>query len=137
MATVEQEQNRTEIASNATDNILGPNPIVGLRARNIFDTAGLIVRQAIVDRDVTLRHTGHWLTELFNVATGKTEIALDKKDRRFQDAAWQDNWFLRFVRQTYQLTDKEMRDWLGDTDLSQLDKARAEFVMTLFSDAFA
>jgi len=137
MASAAQEQNRTDIATDATDNILGPNPVIGLRARNIFDTAGLVLRQAIVDRDATVKHTGHLVAALFNAATGKSEIAPDKKDRRFQDSAWQENWLLRFISQAYLASDQEMKGWLNDTRLSELDKARAEFILSLFSDALA
>lgn len=137
MATPEQDQNRAEVASNAAENILGPNPVVGVRARDILDTARVIVKQTLVEPGVTLRHTGHLALTLFNAMRGKSEIAPDKKDRRFADPAWQESWLHSLAMLAYLATDKEIKAWVDDTNLPELDKERANFVLSLVTDAIA
>ena len=137
MATVVQDQTQTEIASSAAENILGPNPVIGVRPRDIVDTAGAILRQLVVEPDITVKHANQLGLELFNAITGKSGITPDKKDRRFQDPAWHESWFYKFLMQTYLATDQEIKGWVNDTHLSQLDKDRADFVLSLLTDALA
>ncbi|HLY25411.1 MAG TPA: alpha/beta fold hydrolase, partial [Aggregatilineales bacterium] len=96
-----------------------------------------ILRQMLLEPDVTYKHTNLWVLEMFNIMAGKSEIAPDKKDRRFQDPAWEESWLYRLLMQFYLATDREFKGWVSDTTLSQLDKDRADYVVTLFSDALA
>ncbi len=137
MVTTLQDQHQAEVASSAAENILGPNPVIGVRPRDIVETAGAILRQMILEPDVTFRHTNQWMLELFNAVSGKSQIAPDKKDRRFQDPAWQESWLHRVLMQAYLAIDKEMKGWVNDTNLSQLDKDRAGFVLSLVSNAIS
>ncbi len=107
MATTPQDQ--TEVAANAADNILGPNPVIGVRPRDIVETAGAILRQMILEPDVTFKHTNQWILELFNAMSGTSQIAPDKKDRRFHDPAWQESWLYKLLMQAYLATDKEAK----------------------------
>src|SRR5215510_1378849 len=124
-----QDQSRAQTATTAAENILGPNPVVGVRGRDILNTAGAIFRQMMIEPAVMFKHTNQWAQEMVNALSGKSEIAPDKKDRRFQDTAWQESWLHKFAMQTYLATDKELKAWIDDTTLSQLDKERATFVL--------
>src|ERR1051326_1758241 len=88
----EQDSKRADIASSAAESILGPNPIIGVRARDILSTAGLIFEQVLMEPGVTLKHTTRLAQEMLNILQGKSHIAPDKKDRRFADPAWQESW---------------------------------------------
>jgi len=134
----EQDQNQNEAVASSTDeNILGPNPVVGVSTRDILNTTASILRQMIAQPDVTTKHTTLWLSELVNILEGKSEVLPDGKDRRFQDPAWQESWLYKALMQFYLATDKGLKEWVSDTDLSQLDKDRAEFVVALVSDALS
>src|SRR5579859_5724418 len=137
METTVQDPTQEAVASTAAENILGPNPVVGVRPNDVMSTLAAILRQMLVEPDVTYKYTNLWVLELFNIVSGKSGITPDKKDRRFQDPAWQESWLYRTLMQFYLATDKELKGWVSETTLSQLDKDRAEYVVSLISDALA
>src|SRR5262245_1681376 len=101
MDTAKEDQNQEAVASNTDENILGPNPVVGVSTRDILNTTASILRQMIAQPDVTTKHTTLWLSELVNILEGKSEVAPDGKDRRFQDPAWHESWLYKDMMQFY------------------------------------
>src|SRR5438128_1041149 len=76
------EERRTEVGAEAAEHILGHHPVVGMLAR-----------QALRQPHQVLAHGFTFAAEVSRVLGGASELAPDRKDRRFQDPTWKDNEF--------------------------------------------
>lgn len=127
----------TPDVSAATDSIGGPNPIVGFRRKDLTDSVGTVLAE--VARHP--RHTASSLTHLARTAAdvvrGRIPFQPGPKDRRFADPAWSTNFLYRRLLQLYLAADSELDAWLGGTNLSDLDRERSRFVLSLALDALA
>ena len=127
----------TPEALAAADSIGGPNPIVGFRRKDLLDTLRTVVTEAVRHP----RHTADSLRQFagaaVSAARGQGTLTPGAKDRRFADSAWERNFLYRRLLQLYLAADAELADWLGNTELSELDRARARFVLSLALDAAA
>jgi polyhydroxyalkanoate synthase len=74
--------------------------------------------------------------EMFGIAMGSSKIEADKKDWRFQDAAWTDNPLYRRLAQTYLAMSDAVEKMIPD-DLPMEDKARAQLTAAIVTSAFA
>src|SRR5205809_1103327 len=82
---------RKEVGTEASENILGPNPVVGLRGKDLFRTFGMLARQALRQPHQVLAHGFTFAAEASRILGGSSELAPDLKDRRFQDPTWKEN----------------------------------------------
>jgi len=121
----------------AADSIGGPNPVVGFRRKDLFDSLRTVVAEAV-------RHPRHTATSMRRLAAnavtaarGRGELAPGAKDRRFADSAWTQNVLYRRMLQLYLAADAELDHWLAGTKLSEVDRERARFVLSLGLDALA
>ena len=135
-ATVNEER-RKEVGTEAAENILGPNPVVGLRGKDLFLTAGMLARQALRQPYQVLAHGFTFAAEASRILGGSSELAPDAKDRRFQDTTWKENRLYRRGLQLYLSANKEVHDWVDASIPDVDDRRRAHFVLTLFTDALA
>ncbi|NTZ83901.1 alpha/beta fold hydrolase [Burkholderia metallica] len=140
MTTTEQPARTAsadEIASAAADGMLGPNPFVGLRPRDILATVQQLVAQAMRQPSLVARQETVLAGEMTRVLFGTADIEPPQGDRRFADPAWHDNALYRMTMQGY----FAWRDaFTGFVDRSALDpksKERAQFVLSLFADAMS
>src|SRR5260370_21102084 len=78
--TVYEEQ-RKEVGTEAAENILGPNPVVGLRSKDLFQTFGMLARQALRQPHQVLAHGVTFAAEASRILGGSSELAPDPKDR--------------------------------------------------------
>jgi polyhydroxyalkanoate synthase subunit PhaC len=127
----------TAEAAAAADSIGGPNPIVGIRRKDVTGSVGSLLAE--VARHP--RHAGAALGRLASagagVLRGNSTVRPDAKDRRFLDEAWSQNLLYRRLVQLYLMTGAEVDAWLDGTTLTAVDRARARFVLSLLRDAAA
>jgi polyhydroxyalkanoate synthase len=83
------------------------------------------------------RDAGGLGAELGRVAVGRSELGPPKRDRRFGDRAWQDNWLMRRVMQGYLATCDTVDQLISDADLDWRTERQARFAATNVLDAFA
>lgn len=126
----------TEI-TQATDAIGGPNPIIGFRRKDLVDSLRSVVGEAVRNPRHTAGSLAHLAASAVDVVRGRTPFLPGAKDRRFADTAWSDNFLYRRLLQLYLAADAELESWIGGTELSDLDRERARFVLSLFLDALA
>jgi polyhydroxyalkanoate synthase len=87
-------------------------------------------------RRVARRATG--LTRgLAEAVTGRSTVAPAKGDRRFGDRAWQENWLLRRILQSYLTTADAVDGLITDAGLDWRTERRARFVAGNVLDAVA
>ena len=73
---------------------------------------------------------------MFQIATGQSELAPDKRDGRFQHDAWTKNPGYKRVAQTYLAMTQAVEKMIPD-DLSVENKQRAELAASIVTSAFA
>src|SRR5258708_25479867 len=80
-----------EIAARASEEILGPNPFVGLRPQDIFAAAHQIGAQALRQPTLVLEQEAALARELLSVLSGNAKLDPPQGDKRFTDSAWPDH----------------------------------------------
>jgi len=68
--------------------------------------------------------------ELGRIATGRSEVAPQRRDRRFTDQAWSQNLFLKRAMQAYLATAQAADLMLATAELDWRDSERLRFVLT-------
>src|SRR6266705_1326941 len=77
------EERRREVGTEAAEHILGPNPVVGVRGQDLFQTASMLVKQAVKQPHLVLAHGLTFAAEAARIVGGSSRLAPDAKDRRF------------------------------------------------------
>jgi polyhydroxyalkanoate synthase len=85
----------------------------------------------------TARRIGGLGLELANVARGQSDVGPSKRDRRFADPAWQSNWLLQRVLQTYLATSDAVDGLISDAELDWRHERQARFAAGNVLDALA
>jgi polyhydroxyalkanoate synthase len=128
---------RREVGSEAAEHILGPNLVVGVRGKDIIETLRKLGRKALSQPHETLAHGFTFAAEASRILGGASELAPDRKDRRFQDPTWKENEFYQRGLQLYLAASNEVHNWTDATTPDSEDKERAHFVLSLLTDALA
>ena len=118
--------------------MLGPNPIVGFRARDVvregFRALSLAARQPVL----TARTGRHLAGELIKVARGDSNLAPRGRDRRFADESWQSNPAYKAWLQSWLAWTEATHRWVESQDgLGKYGRLRLEFLLDLLNDAIA
>ena len=126
MDTNEAPANAMDIMSEATEQAAGMLPLDMVNA--IADLAD----PAAVAKEMP------WLAEeLTKIALGKSDIAFDKRDKRFADDAWQNVPYFKLLGQSYRLFEMWMDRMYQQADGTWQNKARARFAADVITAAVA
>ena len=127
-----------EIAENAAESTNALNPMLGgINRQELLGAIAMMLRSTVTSPQTTLKYVGKATKENAGILLGRSDIEPDRKDRRFRDPAWLFNPFYKRGMQAYLATQKHLQDWVGELQLSQLEHARAKFVMNMITDALA
>jgi polyhydroxyalkanoate synthase len=121
----------------AADAIGGPNPIVGFRHRDLVDSVAAVLAEAARHPRHTAASARRLAGAVLGIARGRATLAPGAKDRRFADPAWSENAAYHASMQLYLAADAELGTWLGGSGLTDIDRERARFVLSLALDALA
>ncbi|HDZ56807.1 MAG TPA: class II poly(R)-hydroxyalkanoic acid synthase [Pseudomonas xinjiangensis] len=130
-------KNSDDISHKAAESILGPNPVVGIPARDLMSTARMVMRQTIKQPVHSLKHLGRLGLAITDVVVGRSDIAPTPEDKRFTDPTWNQNPLYRRYMQGYLAWRKELNTWITSADLAPQDVSRAQFVIALMTEAMA
>jgi polyhydroxyalkanoate synthase len=83
------------------------------------------------------RRSASLTAELAKIAVGRSEVAPDKRDRRFKDPAWQGNPAYRRLGQSYLAWARTLDRLVCDADLDWADERRLRFAAENLVDAVA
>ena len=129
---------------DATDTVTGLDMVLvdGARGplRRLVPPARTSLRfaQALAGRPgVVARHTGEFAKELGRIGVGRSEVAPNRKDKRFADPAWTGNPLLRRVMQAHIASAQLAARLVDDAELDWQDDERIRFTMTNLVDATA
>lgn len=127
-----------DIASSAAENTTALNPLLGgINRQELLGAVAMMLRSTMTNPVTSIKYAGKITKENAEIMLGKSSIEPDRKDRRFRDPAWAHNPFYKRGMQAYLATQQHLHDWVGDLKLTQLEHARAKFVMNMITDALA
>lgn len=130
-------KNSDELGEKAADTPTALNPIIGIRRSELLKSLGVLVGNAARQPAPFAKHLGAYGKEVFDIVRGKSEIAPDRKDRRFQDPTWKYNPLYKYTMQSWLAMRKGFDGWIADSGVDEADKVRAKFVFDLIADALA
>ena len=117
-------------AAGALDLFL-PDAALGTLRRFRPDTSMVRYTARLASHPGTVtRRAGQLAADLAGIAAGKSEIAPDRRDRRFAEAAWSENPLLRRTVQAYLAVGQTAEGLLADAELDWRDNERLKFVLT-------
>ena len=125
------------LIETATHNTLAVNPLIGIRASDFRGAAQALAGAAIKQPVKAARHLAVYARELGKAVMGTSDVALDLKDKRFADPAWQGSALHKRLWQAHAATGAELGRYIDATSLDARDKARAHLVASIFVDTIA
>ncbi len=129
---------KDEIAQNAAQSTTALNPLLGgINRQELLGAVTMLLRSSMTNPVTTARAARKIVSENTQILMGKSKREADKKDRRFKDPAWENNPFYRRGMQSFLATQEHLHDWVSEIKLSELEHARAKFVMGMITDALA
>ena len=111
------------------------NAITGLRGRDLLSTLRTVAAHGLRNPVHTARHALALGGQLGRVLLGETVHEPNPRDHRFSDPTWKLNPLYRRSLQAYLSWQKQTRQWIDDSTLSDDDRARAQFAFALLNDA--
>jgi len=126
-----------ELAAQAAESILGPNPFVGLSKEDLLEAMSTLVGHAAKDPATLIRRQTGLLQELGQALAGISSRAPEKGDKRFKDHAWSGNPIYRAGMQGYLAWVDALKAVVDDLDMTRKNKERSRFLVSLVTDMFA
>ncbi|HRK66514.1 MAG TPA: class II poly(R)-hydroxyalkanoic acid synthase, partial [Hyphomonas sp.] len=129
---------KDEIAQNAAQSTTALNPLLGgFNRQELLGAVAMMLRSTMTNPVTTAKTARKIAAENVEIILGKSTREADKKDRRFKDPAWVHNPFYKRGMQAYLATQEHLHDWVSELKMSELEHARAKFVMGMITDAMA
>jgi polyhydroxyalkanoate synthase subunit PhaC len=126
-----------DIREQAAAYTLAANPLVGVRGEDLVASARLLLGEMLNNPAVAVRQSMALVAELGRIATGRSALAPDPKDRRFADPAWKDNTAYRALAQSYLAWGNALYHFIDEAKIDSRDAERARFLVSLLLDALS
>ena len=117
--------------------ILGANPLVGLSSTDIVEMMQRIACGLLRSPQAALNREMEFVGALLSILTGVSEIQAQKGDKRFADPIWGTNPCYRLSMQVYLAWSRTIEGFARDIGPDEAARRRAQFVMSLLTDASA
>lgn len=127
----------TDLTAHAENHTLAANPLVGVRRRDVADSARKLIGLLARNPGPAARQYVSFLRDVGRIATGNSELLPDPKDRRFTDASWNESFAYRALAQSYLAWGNALSRFVDAAKMEERDAERARFVVSLFVDAMA
>ncbi|WP_209347825.1 alpha/beta fold hydrolase [Pontixanthobacter sp. CEM42] len=127
----------TKLEDEAAQSTTALGPMIGLAREDFVGAIALLLRETASDPMRSMKHAQEMGQDMIKIMTGKSDLAPDPRDKRFKDPAWQYNPFFRAGAQYYLAVQKGMSNWLGDLELDDLERDRANFISNIIIDGLA
>jgi len=139
MADDHRTAGRTEdgIREQAAQHTLAANPLVGVRSEDLLESVRTLLGQMGANPAALARSYLSFLGEFGRIATGRSELAPDARDKRFADTAWMESAVYRALVQCYLAWGGTLNQFVDAVEMDRRDAQRARFVVSLLVDAMA
>ena len=125
------------LEKKAADSTTAVNSMIGIRRTELIKSLGVLVGHAVKQPKPFARHLKTYGKDLVDIAKGKSELAPDRRDRRFMDPTWRYNRIYKSGLQSWLAMRKGLEGWIDDSGIAVEDQARAKFVLDILVDSFA
>lgn len=125
------------LGKRAAETTTAINSMIGIRRGELLKSLGALVGHAVKQPAPFARNLANYGKELTQIVQGKSELAPDRRDRRFQDPTWNNNKAYKYGLQSWLAMRQGFEGWIADSGISKADKARANFVLEILVDSFA
>jgi len=126
-----------DLSEAASRNTLALNPLVGIRAQDLLDSAGILFKAVMNEPKVATEQWLSFVGELGSIAAGKSERTPKAGDRRFSDPTWKESSLHGSLLKAYLAWGEAVSGLVDKTSLSDIDKARAHLLTEILIDAVA
>jgi polyhydroxyalkanoate synthase len=123
------------LSEDAARNTLALNPLVGLRGKDLVDSAAILLKAMVNEPIVAAEQWLGFFGELGKIGADQSNRAQSAGDKRFADPTWKNSAAHRKLLQTYLAWGDALNGFIDKTSLSDIDKTRARFVANIFIDA--
>ena len=124
-------------ATDAAEQILGANPLLGLDREELLVAGRRLLRLMTLNPQVLIEENVAFARELLAIAMGQSKISADPRDRRFSHAVWQKSGYYKRLMQGFVAWRDMLNRVLDRADTTTEDRERARFVLQLFTETFA
>ena len=130
-------QSAESLSDQASRHTLALNPLVGLRSKDLFDSAGILFNAMLNEPKVAVAQWVSFLGELSEIIGGKSNRAPQPGDKRFTDPTWTNSALHSRLLKAYLAWSAAVENFISRTSLNEVDKQRANFFTTILVDALA
>ena len=124
-------------ATDAAEQILGANPLLGLDREELLAAGKRLLRLMTINPQVLIEENIAFAREVLAIAMGNSRVAPDPRDRRFSHAVWQKSGYYKRLMQGFVAWRDMLNRVLDRADTTTEDRERARFVLQLFTETFA
>jgi len=124
-------------ATDAAEQILGANPLLGLDREELLAAGKRLLRLMTINPQVLIEENLSFAREVLAIAMGNSKVAPDPRDRRFSHAVWQKSGYYKRLMQGFVAWRAMLNRVLDRADTTPEDRERARFVLQLFTETFA
>jgi polyhydroxyalkanoate synthase len=124
-------------ATDAAEQILGANPLLGLDREELLAAGKRLLRLMTLKPQVLIAENLGFARELAAIAMGTSKILPDARDRRFAHVIWQKSGYYKRLMQGFVAWRDMLNRVLDHADTTDDDRERARFVLQLFTETFA
>src|SRR5688572_4301946 len=126
-----------DAATDAAEQILGANPLLGIDRDELLETGRRLLRLMTLNPQAVLEENLVFGRELIAIAMGQSRLAPDPKDRRFSHPIWQKSGYYKRLMQGFIAWRDMLNRILDRAETTVDDRERARFVLQLFTETFA
>ena len=113
------------------------NNMVGVKRTELLKSVGALVGQAVKQPAPLAKNLGAYGKELGKIIKGTSELAPERRDKRFMDPTWKYNPLYRRGLQSWLAMRQGFEGWIEDSGISAEDKTRSKFILDILVDSFA
>ncbi|MBL4870024.1 MAG: class II poly(R)-hydroxyalkanoic acid synthase, partial [Robiginitomaculum sp.] len=126
-----------DLEKKAAQSTTAVNGMVGMRRGELLKSLGVLVAHAARQPRPLAKNVASYGKELSKIVKGTSELAPERRDRRFMDPTWQYNPIYKRGLQSWLAMRQGLEGWIDDSGISGADKARSRFVLDILIDSFA
>ncbi len=130
-------KDKIDLGADAPDNVVALNPIVGLAREDLVGAVAVMLRETAGKPVTGAKHLKSFGEDVLKIVQDKSELAPNPRDKRFLDSTWRTNRFYKASMQYYLAVQKGVDGWMKDLHLDELERARANFVVSMLMDSIS
>ena len=95
------EPDPDSLSEEAARNTLALNPLIGLRGKDLMDSAAILLKAMVNEPTVAGGQWLSFLSEIGRIGAGQSDRIQQAGDKRFADATWKNSGLHRRLLQSY------------------------------------